>query len=206
MTPPEPVQLPVDVTRYEEAAGHPLRVNPEGWFIHLDDLPVLLKASQDELSYLREKSADLVSLRRELALLLGSITPSPSRTDNAQWIAKVGQVLIEREEAKADFEDLRAELASCDNCDGTGYYEEGEEWTPCPQCDLGERIGHRQDIACEEAKAQVLAELRERLENEITKLRKRANGDEMLLMRQLAGSSAQTLADFLSTLGQEKTP
>lgn len=30
--------------------------------------------------------------------------------------------------------------AECDNCEDIGIYEEGDEWAPCDECDLGRNL------------------------------------------------------------------
>ena len=44
--------------------------------------------------------------------------------------------------------------AECESCDDTGIYEEGSEWAPCGECDLGRRWAELLKTAREEAVAQ----------------------------------------------------
>lgn len=54
------------------------------------------------------------------------------------------------------------EVERCDNCDGSGIYEEGDEWAPCAECELGRDFAEYLKAAL----AEQLREVRERLLSE----------------------------------------
>jgi len=80
------------------------------------------------------------SLCHELTRLLGPIKPRMGTTTNDQLIAKVGEILTQRDQARqrgAEEERERQEADRCKSCDDTGIYQEGDEWAPCEECERG---------------------------------------------------------------------
>jgi hypothetical protein len=70
-----------------------------------------------------------------------------------------------RRDLEAILPDLEAALleqiedSRCESCEGSGIYEEGDEWAPCSECDLG-----REFLACLRSHAaEVREQMRERL-------------------------------------------
>jgi hypothetical protein len=59
-----------------------------------------------------------------------------------------------REELEAEREDER-----CESCDDTGIYEEGDEWAPCEECELGRDLKPRFLTTRREAQEELRREL-----------------------------------------------
>lgn len=63
-------------------------------------------------------------------------------------------------------EDVVAGASTCEDCGGSGFYEEGAEETPCIECELGRRIDRWTDTVRRETREWVLDVMREALRPE----------------------------------------
>jgi hypothetical protein len=89
-------------------AIHEAHGKPEGGIV---EAAKRLRWERDDAYKARDEvRGELRSLRRELATMLGPVKPREGVTKNALWIAKVGELLRQRDEARADAAQLREAL------------------------------------------------------------------------------------------------
>lgn len=96
----------------------------------------------------------------------------------------------------------QARQEECESCNDTGIYYEGDEWTPCQECERGQRfLGHLK-TAVAEARQEEREKVREALSVAI-KRHEAAACDEDPAPYKLELAKAEGLAEFLAVLDEK---